>query len=224
VSQTHLDRLRTGAALAAVVLAVLSRGDTLSLAAALVVVAWRPAALSVVLALVATAWRWGSTSLEAIAGAQAVLGSAATVGPSGAATAAVLAALTLLLAAPRAISPGAPRRLLLALATGVAVGVVLAGPGPGGDLWQRVVVSLGAACAAFELARLRGRASVDRVVDGLCAAAAVGTLIAVSRDAPGWSGTIDGSAALEGAAITLAAMALVSVGHRAVAAMGDRGV
>lgn len=222
MSGTQVDRLRAGAALAAVVLALLSRGDTSVLAVALVAAAWRPAAVSVAVALLATSWRWGSTSLEAIAGAQSVLGSAALVGPTSAAAAAGLAAVTLLLAAARPISSSAAGRLLVALASGASVGVVLAGSGPGGDLWQRVVVSLGAAGAALWLGWLRDRRTSDRALDALSAVAALGALVAVAVDAPGWSGTVDGAAALEGAAIVAASVALVTVGHRAVAAMGDR--
>ncbi|MGQ0432093.1 MAG: hypothetical protein ACT452_06780 [Microthrixaceae bacterium] len=222
MSRAQVDRLRTGAALAAVVLALLSRGDTSVLAVALVATAWRPAAVSVVVALLATSWRWGSTSLEAIAGAQSVLGPAALVGPSSAAAAAGLAAVTVLLAAPRPISSSAAGRLIVALASGAAVGVVLAGSGPGGDLWQRGVVSVGAAGTALWLGRLRDRRTSDRALDALSGVAALGTLLAVAVDAPGWSGTVDGAALLEGAAILAAAVALVSVGHRAVAAMGDR--
>ena len=94
------DRLRTAAAAAALVLAVTSRGDALGLAVLLAVVAWRPvAAAAVGLALVATSWRWGSTSLEAIAGAQTVLGPAGVVEPTSAAAASWLAAGAIVLAA-----------------------------------------------------------------------------------------------------------------------------
>lgn len=222
MSRAQVDRLRTGAALAAVVLALLSRGDTSVLAVALVTAAWRPAAVSVVVALLAASWRWGSTSLEAIAGAQSVLGPAVLVGPTSAAAAAGLAAVTLLLAAPRPISSSAAGRLLVALASGSSVGVVLAGSGPGGDLWQRMVVSMGATGAVLWLGWLRDRRASDRALDALSAVVAMGTLLAVALDAPGWAGTLDGAAALEGVAIMAAAVALVTVGHRAVAAMGDR--
>ena len=91
-----LEVLRTAAAAAAVVLAVLSRGDVLVLGALLVVVAWRLPALAVLPALVAASWRWGSTSLDALAGAQAVLGPAGFVGPTTAAAASWLAAVAIL--------------------------------------------------------------------------------------------------------------------------------
>lgn len=81
--------IRLGAAAAALLLAVLSRGDVLVLAAMLALLTWRPLpVVALVPALVAGGWRWGSTSLEAISGAQAVLGPAGTVGPTAAAVSA----------------------------------------------------------------------------------------------------------------------------------------
>ena len=72
------------------------------LAALLGLAAWRPvAAAAVAAALAATAWRWSSSSLEDIAGAQAVLGPAGWVGPALGAAGSGLAALAVLLAAPR---------------------------------------------------------------------------------------------------------------------------
>lgn len=100
MTAARLEHVRTGAAVAALVLAVLSRGDALVLAALLALAAWRPPALVVIPALVASSWRWGSTSLEALAGAQAVLGPAGLVGPPAAAAASWLAGIALLLSAP----------------------------------------------------------------------------------------------------------------------------
>lgn len=101
MSFADADRLRAAAAVAALVLAVLSRGDALVLAALLVVAAGRAPALAVVPALAASSWRWGSTSLEALAGGQAVLGPAGWVEPPSAAASAWLAALAIVLAMPR---------------------------------------------------------------------------------------------------------------------------
>lgn len=100
MTTAHLERVRTGAAVAALVLAVLSRGDALVLGVLLVVATWRLLALAVLPALVASSWRWGSTSLDALAGAQAVLGPAGFVGPATAATASWLAAIAILLSVP----------------------------------------------------------------------------------------------------------------------------
>ncbi len=94
--------VRIAASAAALLLAVLSRGDAFVLAALLTLAAWHlPALPAVLAALLATSWRWGSTSLEAWAGAQAVLGPAGVVGPGRAAAGAWCAAAALVLAAPR---------------------------------------------------------------------------------------------------------------------------
>lgn len=128
MTSPSLEVLRTAAAAAAVVLAVLARGDVLVLGALLCMVAWRPPALAVLPALVAASWRWGSTSLDALAGAQAVLGPAGFVGPTAAAGASWLAAIAILLSiAPTHVggmrgparTTAAPNHLLARLTTRV---------------------------------------------------------------------------------------------------------
>ncbi len=232
MSAAPLDVVRTSAAGAAAVLAVLSRGDVLVLAALLVVVAWRPAAVAVVPALVASAWRWGSTSLDAVAGAQAVLGPAALVGPTSAAVASLSAALAILAGVPgRSLDGASPNRgprgaqLMVAMATGAAVAAVVAGPGVGGEIWVRVVVGAVASVGAAGVARLRTRGdSVGRVLDGGAALAALVACIAASRAAPAWTGTVDSGAVGEGVVVALAVVIVGVVGTRTVAAMPERGV
>jgi len=231
VTTEHLERVRTGAAVAALVLAVLSRGDALVLAALLAVVAWRPAALAVVPALLASSWRWGSTSLEALAGAQAVLGPAGIVGPAVAATASWLAAAAILLSVPshvggmgrREAGAGAPNRLVGAAAAGAAAAAVVAGPAPGGDVWIRVAGTVVAAMLALGIAPLRrGHGRVSRTLDVAAVGAAAGALAAASRDAPAWAGTIDGQALGRGVALAVAAVAVVAVAGLTWAAMRQR--
>jgi hypothetical protein len=102
------DGVRWAAGWAVIVLAVLSRGDVLVLAALLALVSWRPSsAVALVAALLATGWRWGSTALEAVSGAQAVLGPAGWVGSGRVAASSWLAALAIVAAAPRR-SPSDP--------------------------------------------------------------------------------------------------------------------
>lgn len=126
---------RVAASVAALLLAVLSRGDAFMLAALLTLAAWHLPTLAAVLpALLASSWRWGSTSLEAWAGAQAVLGPAGVVGPGRAAAASWLAAGALLLASPHRLGrsstgvggmggplgvPGAPKLRTALTAIGV---------------------------------------------------------------------------------------------------------
>jgi hypothetical protein len=167
-----------------VLLAVLSRGDVLVLAPLLAITAWRPQALAALLpALLASGWRWGSTSLEAVAGAQAVLGPAGFVGSFPDAASAWLAAIAIVLVAPEVrpaqadaarssrsaaepqarrawSSPPATRaaraaQLLVAAAAGTAAAAVVAGPAPGGALWARVVGALLATVAALAVASAR---------------------------------------------------------------------
>jgi hypothetical protein len=228
------------AAAAALVLAVLSRGDGLVLAVLLAAGAWRPLALgATVPALVAATWRWGSSSLEALAGAQAVLGPAGWVGPPRSAAASWLAALALVLAAPAALQrvggrtarwarAGAPNlgrsgALLLAAATGTAAAAVVAGPAPGGDVWVRVVAGALATGLAALVGALRRRSPRwSLALDAAAIAAGVAALVLVSGAAPTWSGTLDGSVAANGAAVALAVAMAASVGARTVAAMGQR--
>ena len=102
--------LRLALAAAAVLLAVLSRGDAVVLALVLAVAVWRPLpAAALVAALAASSWRWGSTSMEALAGDQAVLGPAGWVGPGAAAAGSWLAAVALVVAASDRLHGGAPR-------------------------------------------------------------------------------------------------------------------
>jgi hypothetical protein len=185
VTAARLELVRTGAAAAALLLAVLSRGDVLVLGALLAVVAWRLPALALVPALVAAGWRFGSTSLEALAGAQAVLGPAGLVDPVRGAVASWCAAVAVVLLVPAGVGsmaarmsrPGGPnlardgdvgarmsrrgaatlawRPVLVAAATGASAAVVVAGPAPGGDLWVRVVAALTATALATGVGALR---------------------------------------------------------------------
>src|SRR5690606_3159957 len=107
--------------------AALSRGDALVLGAALALAAWRPlAAVGVAAAVAASSLRWGTTSLEALAGGQEVLGPAGWVGPTSAAAASWLAAAAVLLAAGRPLAGvgGVERRIAVPGAPSVADGVV----------------------------------------------------------------------------------------------------
>lgn len=234
---SSIDRLRVAAAAAAVVLALASRGDALVLAGLLALAAWRPLAVGAVApALVAASWRWGSTSLEAVAGAQAVLGPAGLVGPGRSAAAAWLAAGAILLVVAWPLTAGSePARvsaagvavwapmLLVAAASGTSVAVVVAGPAPGGDVWIRVVGSVIGTALAVGVALGRGRGGrLLTVIDAAALLAGVGALILVSPEAPAWSGTVDASALRTGALTAVAVGLLAVVGGRAATAMGQR--
>lgn len=225
--------LRTASSVAALVLAVLSRGDVVVLAALLALAAWHlPAVGAVVPALLASAWRWGSTSLDALAGAQAVIGPAGWTGPKAAAASAWLAAVALVLAVPgrrprlttEGGGTGGPSaaldasNLVLAIATGATAAVVIAGPAPGGAVWVRVLATVVATGLAFVVAARRTPRR-GAVIDGVAIVAGLGALALAGLDAPALSGTFDGAALRTGAALALAVAGLAAVGERTVTAM-----
>ena len=222
--------VRAAATAAALVLAVLSRGDALVLALLLVLAAWRLTAIAVLPALVAVSWRWGSTSLEAWAGAQAVLGPAGVVGPARAAAACWLAATAVVLAAPtevggmgarwRRIDAPNLRRWGIALTTGSVSAAVVAGPALGGAVWARVLVTAAGTLLAAGVGWARARRPfVRRVGDVLGVVTGLGALILASVDAPAWSGTVDGGALVGGALVAAAVAALVVVASQALGAL-----
>lgn len=220
--------MRLAAVVAAVLLAVLSRGDVFSLAAVLAVAAWRPAsAVALAAALGATAWRFASTSLEAVAGVQAVLGAAGALGPTRGAVASWLAAVVIIFATPPpAREQGRPGAigaawfldLLAPVAFGASTALVVAGPAPGGELWVRVVAGIVATVLAFFLCRL----VPPRWRDAIAVAAGVASLAVVAGVAPAWSGAFDRPALEQGAALSVAAGALCVAASGSVAALGRR--
>lgn len=140
-------RLHVALVSAASVIAVTSSGDTFLLAALLGLVAADIAVAGVAaLAAVSLTIRFGTSSLAAAAGAQAVLGPAGFVGEPLSAAAAWLAGLALAFVSPR----GLPM-----LAFGLAAGTVLAGPDVAGPatLAVRVAGALGGLTVTWAAAR-----------------------------------------------------------------------
>ena len=165
------DNLRLAALAAASALVASSSGDTVLLAVLLGVAAADVAVGAVaVIATLALAVRWGSTSLDAIAGAQSVLGPGAVVGPAAAVGSAWCAASALVVAAPKGLQ---------ALAFGATAALAVAGPGPGGpgDVALRVAGAVvGMACAVQAGRRLPARPA--RVGSIVLAAAALALAVA----------------------------------------------
>ena len=237
-----LAGLRAAALAAALVLALLSRGDVIVLAALLAVGAWRPLpAVAVVTALAASAWRWSSTALEDIAGAQAVLGPSGVVDPPSAAAAAWMAGLAIVLATPNlleawlfekaeagGISRDDPRWVtrtlswLPPLASGASAAVVVAGPAPGGDVWARALAAIAGVALAVLVAGRRRVLDRHLVLDGLAAALGVGALVAVGIDAPPLGDAFDPSALVEGVVVGLAVGVLVVAAASLLQAEGAR--
>jgi hypothetical protein len=151
-----LDALRVALLAAAFVLAVSSRGDLVVLTAMLGLGVGRPAsALAAAGALAATLVRWGSPSLEAIAGAQAVVGPAGWTGSNVAVAAVWLAGAALVLAS-RPRRRGTPLSTAIAAAPfAVAAADVVVGPSAGGAIVLRVAGSVVAVVLAVAASRWR---------------------------------------------------------------------
>jgi len=127
--------------------AVTSTGDVVLLAVLLgLATGDLVVATAVVAACLSVAFRWGSTSLDAIAGAQAVLGPAGAVGSGPEAISAWCAAAVLVLAAPRGWR---------APAFGLAAALFVAGPAAADG--AALALRLGAGVAAAGLAVAAGR-------------------------------------------------------------------
>lgn len=135
------DEVRTGVGVGAAVLVLSSTGEVVLLAVLLGAAAGELLAGAVaMLATVAVALRWGTTSLDAIAGAQTVLGPAALVGPVAAAASTWFAAAALILVKARGFA---------ALLFGLTAGVIVVGPAGALDrvALRAVAATLGAALA-----------------------------------------------------------------------------
>lgn len=139
-----LGHLRLAVLVAAGAVVLTSTGDVVLLAVLLGLVARDLVAGATALLVAASVVaRWGTTSLAALAGGQAVLGAAITVGPTEAAASGALAAVALVLAAP----PGGG-----ALLFGAAAGLVSVGPA--GVEPELLAARVGAAVALAGIARL----------------------------------------------------------------------
>lgn len=116
------------------------------------------------MATAAVALRWGTTSLDAIGGAQTVLGSAGVVGPPLAAASMWCAAAALILVKARGAT---------ALLFGITAGVIVVGPAAGvGQIALRGVAALSGMGLALGAQRLAP--PVARPAALLLAAGAVG--------------------------------------------------
>ena len=150
-------------------MAGLATGDVL-LAAVLLGVAVGDAVIgaAAVLAGAAVVVRWGSSSLDAIGGNQAVLGWAGAVGPAVAAASTWVAALAVVLSG---------RREWPAIVAGAALAALLvAGPTDAGGWWIRLAATALAAAVAF----VANRSVSDRAASTIAlAAAAVALALAV---------------------------------------------
>jgi hypothetical protein len=140
-------------------------GDILLLGALLAILAVDlVAGAGVALAAASVLVRWGSSSLDALAGNQAVLGAAGWSGPAAAAASAWCAAGAMIAASPGGLVPSA--------AFGLAAANVVAGPGFGGDVVVRVAASAVGVAAAWAVGRA-GVPAMTRLVAVAAGALAV---------------------------------------------------
>lgn len=156
-------RLHVALVAAAALCALTSSGDVFLLAGLLGLVAADVlTAGTAALVAVSVIVRFGTTSLPAVAGAQAVLGPAALTGHAFSASAMVLAGLALVLASPR----GLP-----VIAFGLSGAALAAGPAPGGplDLAIRAAGAVIGVALAWGAARYLPRRWVHRVSLGVAA-------------------------------------------------------
>jgi hypothetical protein len=170
-------------AIAALVLAITSRGDLVVLAVLLAAAGANGThVVAIAMACAAALVRWGSSSLGAIAGAQAVLGPAGWTGDAAGVASAWLAAAALLAcvpAWPMRVEQQRTRTIITVLgcaAFAVTAADVSVGPAPGGALLARVVASIVAVCLAVVITRAtvgRRRERVRTLVAVLAAATAV---------------------------------------------------
>ena len=153
--------------MAAGTLTLSSTGDVVLLGALLGIAAGDVlAAAAAVLAALSFAVRWGATSLEAIAGAQSVLGPGGAVAPALAGASSWCGALALLLLSPRDWR---------AAAFGLAAAIGVAGPmgSSGADLAVRVAASAVGAGVALGVGRVVPPAVGRPAALGLAGLAAV---------------------------------------------------
>ena len=108
--------------------------------------------MAAILATASALVRWGSPSLTAVAGGQAVLGPAIAVGSTATAASAWLAAAAILVATPRDRSRDG---LAVAAVAGVAAGAIAAGPTIADEPVVRIAGVIVAVGVAVLLARLR---------------------------------------------------------------------
>lgn len=114
--------------------------------------------------------RWGSPSLAAVAGGQAVLGPAIVVGSLASAASAWLAAAAIVVATPRLRDDGGlgwADRLGVAAVAGIAAGAVAAGP----TLVDEPVVRIAGVVVATGAALLAARLPHPRVLGAVLGAA-----------------------------------------------------
>jgi len=150
-----LSPVRFAAAVATVLLVATSSGDVLLLGVLLGVTTGSVVGgAAAVLAGVAALVRWGVSSLDALSGAQAVLGAAGAVGP-------VVAALSAWLAAAAVVGTAPARDRVAAVAVGIAAAVHVAGPH--GRVGLRLAASLLGVLVALLVARWRATESGARL-------------------------------------------------------------
>lgn len=158
--------IRLGAAVGLAVMVITSTGDALVAGVLLGLATADLAAGTVgVLVGIAVVGRWGSSSLAALAGGQAVLGAGGWSGPAGMVVSswAAAAAVVMVCSRPRAASASTPEVPAGILASGLLAAALVAGPAVGQDTGSVVTLRVVASAIAVAVAVLVIRARPPRV-------------------------------------------------------------
>ncbi len=172
--------LSLGAAVGLAMMVITSTGDALVAGVLLGVAADDLVAGSVgVLVGIAGVGRWGSSSLAALAGGQAVLGAGGWSGPAGMVVSSwAAAAAVVLVCSRRAGSASTPEVPVGILASGLLAAALVAGPAVGQDTGSVVTLRVVASVVAVAVAVLVVRACPPRAtrVAGVIAAVSAAAL------------------------------------------------
>jgi hypothetical protein len=165
------------------------------------------AAPAIALGTIATVGRWGSSSLAAVAGGQAVVGAAGWTGDAALVVSSWCAAIAIALG-------GCGRRRWSITVAGVSAGLIVAGPSAatGRGALLRLAGAVGGvavAAVASRLLRPRPRAVVATVAGGAACLA-----LARASGPITWSGALDGSRAVDALVLAGAAVLLAVAGTR----------
>ena len=172
--------VRLTAATTAAAIALAGAGHVGVLAALLAVAAARPTtSAALALAAGATVVRWGSGSLAALGGAQAVLGPAGLVGPTAAAASSWLAAAAVLLCTPGPLRLKPTSGIVVgAIATGATAATLAVGPSAADEPVLRVAGVLVAVLVALATTFVPWRRAMSAAAFAAGLAAAVTAVVA----------------------------------------------
>ncbi len=169
--------LSLGAAVGLAMMTAVSTGDALAAGVLLGLAAADLIAGTVgVLVGIAVIGRWGSSSLAALAGGQAVFGAAGWRGPPGMVVSSSAAAAAVLLVCPRVPRPSTSRPAMPfvgVVACGIFAAALVAGPATGGNAASVIALRVMTSLLGVVLAAVIARVCPRRIAHGAGVVAAV---------------------------------------------------